>query len=341
MKIGRWAEPYTEPGNPFPDETDSFAAMPPESPMQILSYGLLSEIILPLIKVKRREEREKRIDFLIKKTLKVNLILCFEEIYKLSQLDRKNSIIPKLRKTYELQNKHNMRQLVTDCDIPTIYLEEMYQKQLQGPPKLEVGDWVKFYLGYSGDRGPGDSWGVIKKIIGKNDVEVSLVKRRFCKSTNYQGQPLFHRWERSYETKQIEKQKISMWKCEKVGHDTLEWKKLRSKLISDYNTNGMKRNELWKNKLVPLIDQLQEGSIQSYRRYENIKNCCKKIWFTMGINLLDKNVWENNPEHSYLLKEHLYWCRRRNVGHVMDDPTAPAMVFKYLKNLVLENGILD
>jgi len=340
MKIGRWAQPYSEPGNPYPDETDSIKALPLSCPINNLPYGLLTEMILPLIKVKRREEREKRIDFLIKKTLKVNLIQCFEEIYRLSMLDHKNSLIPKLRRTYELHNKQNMRQLVADCEIPTIYLEEMYQKQLHGPPKLEVGDWVKSHDRGSGWIGRGDTWGVIKKIIGKNDVEVSLVKRRFCKSTNYQGQPLFHRWERSYETKQIVKKKISKWKCEKVGHDTLEWKKLRSKLISDYNTNGMKRNYIWQNKLLPIIEQLQEGSISSDQSWI-IKRICSKIWFTMGINLLDKNVWENKPEHTYLLKEHLFWCRRRNVGHVMDDPTAPAMVFKYLRNIVLRDGILD
>ena len=107
VKISRWAQPYSEPGNPFPDETDSFAAMPPESPMQILDYGLLSEMILPLIIVKRREKREQRKEFLVRKTLNVNLRMCFWEIYRLSKLDPRNELIPSL-KGYQMSNKKNM-----------------------------------------------------------------------------------------------------------------------------------------------------------------------------------------------------------------------------------------
>ena len=333
VKIGRWAQPYSEPGNPYPDETNSLNSLPLSCPINILPYGLLTEVIIPLIKVKRREERGKRIDFLIKKTLKVNLVLCFEEIFRLSRLYPKDSLIPKLRNTYELHNKQSMRQLVTDCEIPTIYLEEMYQKQLQGPPKLEVGDWVKFYHGGGrGWRGRGDTWGVIQRIIGKNDVEISLVKKRFCKSTNYQGQPLFHRWERGY-GQQIVKQKISMWKCEKVGHDTMEWKKLRSKLINDYNENCRKRNDIWVTKLVPLIRQTG-GDLQDVERL-------KRIWFTMRVNFLDKDVWEsikdNLKDNSYLVRTHLYWC----FDYDMWGEEILEGNFNRLKGLVLENGILD
>ena len=169
MKIGRWAEPYTEPGNPFPDETDSFAAMPSESPMQILDYGLLSEMILPLIIVKRREKREQRKEFLIKKTLNVNLIQCFRELYRLSQLDPWKAIIPNL-KSYHMSNKKNMIKLIDDCEIPLIYLEETYQKQLQGPPKIEAGDWVKF-----ADT-CGDAWGVVQRVLGKKNLFVQMVQ---------------------------------------------------------------------------------------------------------------------------------------------------------------------
>ena len=88
MKIGRWAEPYTEPGNPFPDETDSFAAMPPESPMHILDYGLLSEMILPLIKVKRQGEERTEEGVPSQEDTKCESEECVsEEIYRLSKLE--------------------------------------------------------------------------------------------------------------------------------------------------------------------------------------------------------------------------------------------------------------
>jgi len=332
VKIGRWAEAYTEPGNPFPDETDSFAAMPPESPMQILSYGLLSEMILPLIKVKRREKREQRKEFLIKKTLNVNLRRCFEELYRLSKLDPRNELIPNL-KSYHMNNKKNMMKLVDDCEIPLIYLEETYQKQLQGPLKLEIGDWVECKGQY----------GVVTCIgLGRSDVFVKLVKQvnTSWHDGTYYNYPIFHRWERVREGGNPRSKEMSRWECKKIGHDTPEWIRLRSRMIVDYNKNCTKRTSIWNDKLLPIISQ-NLIDVRPAPEYDSIVGCCKQIWFTMGINFLDKEVWksikENKKDNSYIVRHHLSWCW----GLLQWYAESPQVMLRYLRNIVLRDGILD
>ena len=333
MKIGRWAEPYTEPGNPFPDETDSFAAMPPSSPMQILPYGLLSEMILPLIIVKRREKREQRKEFLVRKTLNVNLRMCFEELYRLSKLDPRNELIPYLR-SYHMNNKKNMMKLVDNYDIPLIYLEETYQKQLQGPPKLEIGNWVECKGQY----------GVVTCIgLGRSEVFVKLVKQ--VNTSGYDGTyynyPVFHRWERDYSGNPRSKE-MSRWECKKIGHDTPEWVKLRTKMIRDYNTNCTKRNSIWNDKLQPIISR-NLIDVHPALEYDSIENCCKKIWLTMGINFLDKEVWKSikgiKEDNSYIVRHDLSWCWATRA--VLWYAQSPQVVLLYLRNIILRDGVLD
>lgn len=313
----------TEPGNPYPDETISLNAMPEECPLLILPYGLLSEKILHLVKQKRREKRERRIDFLIEKTLNVNLTQCFERIYHLGKLDPRNSIIPNIRKSCELRSKRTMRKLVNDYEIPAIYLEEMYQRQLQGP-KVKTGDWIKF------NSNGVTEWGVVNYPFGKSRLDVSLVKSRVIGSYYGEPCPQFHRWKRDRDNHVIKKE-LSAWKCEKVGHDTIEWMELRKKCINDYNANIRKRLEIWENKLEPIINQLGADIIdtRSYKKY-------KKIWYTMSINFLDKEVWKSikkndndkDNDNSYLLINHVWRWR-------------PSSSVERLKEIVLENGVLD
>jgi hypothetical protein len=315
----------TEPGNPYPDETISLNAMPEECPLLILPYGLLSEKILHLVKEKRREKRERRIDFLIKETLNVNLTQCFERIYHLGKLDPRNSIIPIIRKSRELRSKRTMRKLVNDYEIPAIYLEEMYQRQLQGP-KIETGDWIKF------NNNGVTEWGVVNYPFGKSRLDVSLVKSRVIGSYYGEPCPQFHQWKRD-RNKHVIKKELSAWKCEKVGHDTIEWRKLRKKCIVDYNANIRKRLEIWKNKLEPIINQLEADRIKSF----------KKIWYTMSINFLDKEVWKSIKKNDNDIRQYATMLLMDNsyllINHVWR--WRPSSSVERLKEIVLENGVLD
>jgi len=319
VKIGKWAEPYSEPGNPYPDETDSFAQMPPSCPLHILPYGMLSDKILPLIKIKRREHREQRKEFLINKTLNVNLILCFKELYRLSKLDPQNAIIHKPVNTSD--TKQTMKQLVDDCDIPLIYLEEAYKKQLQGPPKIEVGDWVRF--AELSQECYCYGWGVVQRVLGSKNLFVAMIMSR--RSEDYTDYPIFNRWKRDW-CRSVIKKKVSIWKCEKVGHDTPEWLRLRNKVIADYNNSLAQRKLIWNDRLESVIQQRGEpgGSSGGYR----------SIWFTMDINVLDKEVWKSitgtKKDNSHIIQHHLWWCFRRSYP-----------ILTGLKNIILEEGILD
>ena len=318
VKIGRWAEPYTEPGNPFPDETDSFAAMPPESPMHILPYGILSDMILPLIKVKRREKREQRKEFLIKKTLNVNLKMCLEELYRLSKLYPRKEMIPNL-KSYHMNNKRNMMRLIDDCEIPLIYLEETYQKQLQGPPKLEIGDWVEC-PSYSGGH-----YGIVISAPGKRgDITVRLVKQvRWWFEGTYYNYPVFHRWERN--SHPCRSKQMSRWTCKKIGHDTQEWVRLRNKIIIDHDKDVATRTSIWKDKLLPTILQCHFPEDNAYLRERY-----KAIWYNMDVNLLDKSIWESMEEDNVSCYSMCSLKRRHSVGHIMN-----------LKNIIIGYDILD
>ena len=326
VKIGRFI-PYSEPGNPFPDETDSFAAMPPKSPMHILPYGLLSDMILPLIKMKRREKREQRKEFLIKKTLNVNLKTCFGELRRLSKLYPWKALIPSLR-SYHMNSKKNMMKLVDNYDIPLIYLEDMYQKQLQGPPKLEIGDWVECKGQY----------GVVTCIgIGRSEVFVKLVKHHLVAGKHL---PTFHRWERDYSGNPLSKQ-MSRWECKKIGHDTPEWVKLRKKMIEDWNKNLTTRASIWNDKLVPAITEAVLASAAAGSGRDIILERYKDVWMKMHVNVLNKRVWESMSEA---------WSevRRTRSGCYLKDLYYPRTILWHsedhimnLRSIILGYDILD
>ena len=123
--------------NPYPDETLSLDALPEGCPLKDIPYGLISEIIGPLVKQKRRDLRENRKDFLIKKTKNDILNMCLIDIHNQSR-----SVLNLRGQLTKLASKRGIKQLIDHYEIPLIYLEEAYQKQ-QNPPKLEVNDWVK------------------------------------------------------------------------------------------------------------------------------------------------------------------------------------------------------
>ena len=53
--------------DPYPNETKSINEMPDECPVKYLTYGVLTEKILPLVTENRRKSQKERREFLIKK----------------------------------------------------------------------------------------------------------------------------------------------------------------------------------------------------------------------------------------------------------------------------------
>lgn len=299
------------------DESLSFQRMPDECPVQYLDFGLLTELIAPLVQQKRRHIREQRKEFLIKKILNVNLKQCFQELHR-------QGIISGLRlRSYYMNNKKNMMKLVDTNEIPLIYLEEAYEKQLQGAPTFVVDDWIQC----------NNHYGVVAHVYGKSTIRIKLVKKYVNEGLST---PMFHKWLRDYRN-HIQVKLCSIWECQKIGHDTHEWKRLRAKLVQDYNDNLSRRKELWE-KMEPKL--IYHSVMDNPFRSDEVLRRYRMTWLQMKVNVLDKSMWENlkplkndNPPHLHSLWWYTHGGRRF--------PGIPMANLEHLRNTVLDLGILD
>ena len=305
------------------DETLSFQAMPDECPIHYLDFGIITNVIAPQVQKNRRDMRELRKEFLIKNILNVNLKMCFHELYKLSRLYPRYSVINKLR-CYEMNNKKSMMKLVDTHEIPLIYLEEAYEKQLGGHTSFSVDDWIHCKNNY----------GVVTHLYGKT-LRVKLVRTTFYYSESGEKiiVPMFHRFKRDFSNR-VEIKLCSVWETKKIGHETDEWRHLRNKLVKDYNENLEKRKLLWERMKPRLI---QHSVIDSPLRSRETLRSYHLTWFQMRVNVLDKSMWlslkplrQNNPTNIHSL----FWYSEHSM------PTTGANLMT-LRQTVLELGILD
>ena len=305
------------------DEALSFQAMPNDCPIHYLDFGILTNVIAPQVQKNRRDTREQRKEFLIKNTLNVNLKLCFHELYKLSRMNPRYSVLANLR-CYEMKNKKTMMKLVNTHEIPLIYLEEAYEKQLGGHTSFSVDDWIKCKNNY----------GVITHVYGKT-LRVKLVRTSWYYSESGEKiiVPMFHRWSRdSRNCSEI--RLCSVWETKKIGHDRDEWKHLRYKLVKDYNENLEERKHLWERMKGRLI---QQSVIDRPLRSRETLRSYHLTWFQMRVNVLDKSLWlplkplrQNNPTNIHSL----WWYSEHSM------PTTGANLMT-LRDTVLEMGLLD
>ena len=308
------------------EEALSFQAMPEDCPMHYLDFGLLTELILPLVKINRRDKREQRKEYLVKKTLNVILRQCIRELYNLSVLYPEYALIHNRRWRSKVNNKNNIIKFIDTNKIPLIYFEEAYQKQLEGPPKLVENDWIKC----------NNEYGVISNITGNSTVSVKLVRKMIYQEKDISiSSPMFHRWLRNYRNS-IEVRDFSIWECQKIGHDTPEWIYLRNKLIKDYNENLEKRKELWEQ-IKPIL--IQYSVMDNPIRSREILRSYRLTWLQMRVNVLDKSMWENlkpfrnnNPPHLHSL----WWYSNYSDYHSIMGAN-----IENLRNTVLELEILD
>ena len=305
------------------DEALSFQAMPNDCPIHYLDFGILTNVIAPQVQKNRRDTRELRKEFLINKILNVNLKMCFHDLYKLSRMYPRYSVINKLR-CYEMNNKKSMMKLADDHEIPLIYLEDAYEKQLGGHTSFSVDDWIKCKNNY----------GVITHVYGKT-LRVKLVRTTFYYSETGEKiiVPMFHRWSRdSRNCSEI--RLCSVWETKKIGHETDEWRHLRNKLVKDYNADLEKRKELW-TRMEPQL--IQQCVIDRPLRSRETLRSYHLTWFQMRVNVLDKSLWENlkplrqnNPTNIHSL----FWYSNHSI------PSTGANLAT-LRYTVLELGILD
>jgi len=192
---------------------------------------------------------------------------------------------------YQLKSKYSVKQLADDHQIPLIYLEEAYEAQQEGPPKIVRNDWI--YHKYN--------WGIVTKVSkSKKKIQFAMVQQKayYDNSKRYEY-PIFNKFARTRDphtrTHMIPIiNEVSAWECKKVGHDTPEWKKLRTKQVKDYNEDHVARKKIWNTSLKEHI------AIRITSQGPHFWKELERIWFDKKLDVLNKGKWEKyDPRAGY------------------------------------------
>ena len=299
MKIGKYIA-YTEPGNPLPDETISLNALPITCPLKHIPYGLLSDLLIPLIKDKRREYRKIYKDSLVKQIKAPYLKQCMIDLHYLSLENPRHALIDLKKQFSRLNTKKNISQLLDEYDIPLVYLEDTLAKQTQGNI-LQPCDRV-FHRETCGRC----VYGVVKK-IEKNIVTISQVNTWGYYDDELQKwiyYPVFHKWARL--NGKVIKRSYHTALLKKIGQDSWANQHLRTKIVSDYNKSIVSRNKIWdKIKHIRVTDE----SSNIIYKVRHIKPLRQVIW-DMAVDVTDKKMWEDlsfDPKYEIRIPEAYEW----------------------------------
>jgi len=134
---------------PYPDETRSFNAMPLDSPLQLLPYGLLTDMIVPLVAKKRVEYRQK-----IQReiTTELGVKMMGHYLKELDYYDKDNKVINLRRIKWRLTDKKLLLDIVLKQDIPPFYLLQFKRDYESRPSQFRIGDHVRHETMYHGQK---------------------------------------------------------------------------------------------------------------------------------------------------------------------------------------------
>ena len=213
----------------YPMETLSFDNLSQDSPISYLDYGGILSQIGELVRQKRKENREQRRDYLIKKINNINLGILIDKI-KLEAQHLESYRAKEWNKGPS--TKTNYKKFFQSHDISLKYLEDMYEVQSKGKPVIELNTLIKIKSNSYTDA----EYGVVVEKINKDTVKyVSL---------NKDMSPAMYKYSGIYFTYHS---KMNVWKCEVVGEFTPDNWTAYSHAINDYNRNMNLRKEYWKN----------------------------------------------------------------------------------------------
>lgn len=283
MKIGKYI-PYTEPGDPFPDETISFKEMPTTCPLKHIPYGLLSNILIPLIKDKRREYRQGYKEKLVKQIKYPYLKQCMVNLHYLSLENPRHSLINLKKQFSRLNTKKNISLLLDEYEIPLVYLEETLTKQKEGN-RLQPCDWVCHRESSSGRC----VYGIVKRTGNINTIfQVNTRSYYDDELKKWIYYPVFHKFAR------IKGKVITRYyhtaELNKVGEDSWANQHLRSKVVADYNKSMICRNEIWE-KIKNMVIWYRSSRTGTCT-VKHIK-ALRYVFYDMSVDVTDKQMWED------------------------------------------------
>ena len=134
--------------NPYPEETVSVCALPSDSPILYLGYGILT-VIGEIVKEKRLVERNRCREYLVKHTRAPLLKAWLHTLHKLGKQWPEIAVVnlTKHRKKGTLKNKKGMLQIIEDQDIPLASLEYICATSCK-ENTFKVGDKLKIKQNY-------------------------------------------------------------------------------------------------------------------------------------------------------------------------------------------------
>lgn len=116
--------------------------MSSNSPIRFLDYDIII-ILEDLVKRKRRELRNNRIQFIIRNTRNIIIERTLRNLHRLGLNDPINSVLNLENMSSKLSTKKGMIDIINKFDLPLVYLEDAYNKHLEGPPRFKPGDRVQ------------------------------------------------------------------------------------------------------------------------------------------------------------------------------------------------------
>jgi len=213
----------------YPMETLSFDNLSQDSPISYLDYGGILSQIGELVRQKRKENREQRRDYLIKKINNINLGILIDKI-KLEAQHLESYRAKEWNKGPS--TKTNYKKFFQSHDISLKYLEDMYMLQSKGKPVIELNTLIKIKSNSYTDA----EYGVVVEKIKKDTVKYVSVNKDML--------PAIYKYSGNYYTYH---DKINVWKCEVAGEFTPDNWTSYSQAIDDHKRNMKCRKDFWKN----------------------------------------------------------------------------------------------
>jgi len=213
---------------PYPDENP----VPPESPLNYLCYGILTEYIVDYVKCYRKRNHNEKVKELVHKLNNTN-------INRLCIIIRKEAEYLDTFKYSEWTvggtTKKKYIAFFVKHDIPLIYLEQAENKQ-------RCIEFKKCDLIRTIDKNKNGSYGIILK-ANKSSIECIMVDTIYESSVR-DYKPVWHNF--LIYNKKIYIKKISKWRCNKIGSFTKKMGESRLRYIAESN----KRRGFWLNNTV-------------------------------------------------------------------------------------------
>ena len=288
--------------NPYPEETISRNALPKESPLHQLSYGLLSEKLLPKIKTSIRKKRKRDIEFYIKNTNNHLLNIAFNDILRDA----------KALHTYKTEDwrvgnktKKERIELMLKNDISLNYIREAFCRQIIGPLKFKPGNLIIIpVLTSEPSICKIPTFGIITKVQKKTIRYVKVCtyfdyeeEEEFDKNLNYNLiKPIWWKPHFSRYTTNINGSNSfslirtsSIWNIRYRGHIT---EKIRDKFVDIYYIFKKRYNLVrWSNLIKTMPLQIEYYNDYTFDIFKG--ELSDRIKETIKTNIEVKDFWTN------------------------------------------------